>query len=122
MPREGQRRTIGKSGDFAVGQMKLVEVDGRKIGVIRLHGGELRAVLDRCPHKGAPICQGIVGGVWESAGPGQLAFDESRDVLVCPWHGFEYDLKTGREVCWRRATSLRLYPIEDHDGDVVLAL
>ena len=122
MRRERQRHKIGKSEDFSVGEMKLVKVGAREVGVIRLHGGELRAVMNRCPHKGAPICQGIVGGVWDATGPGELTFDETRHVLVCPWHGFEFDLKTGREVCWKQATSLRLYPIEDSDGEVILAL
>jgi nitrite reductase/ring-hydroxylating ferredoxin subunit len=118
MRRERQRHRIGKSEDFAVGEMKLVKIGEREIGVIRLRDGELRAVMNRCPHKGAPICHGIVGGVWDSAGPGNLTFDDARHVLICPWHGFEFDLRTGREVCWKRATSLRLYPVEDDDGDV----
>jgi 3-phenylpropionate/trans-cinnamate dioxygenase ferredoxin subunit len=122
MAREKQHRNIGRSKDFPVGEMKLVELGGREIGVIRLHGGELRAVMNRCPHKGAPICRGIVGGVWDSTGPGELTLDNSRDVLVCPWHGFEFDLKTGREVCWKRPASLRMYPIEDADGEVVVSI
>jgi nitrite reductase (NADH) small subunit len=122
MAREKLRHKIGRSRDFAVGEMKLVELNGREVGVIRLHNGELRAVMNRCPHKGAPICRGIVGGVWDSTGPGQLTLDEGRDVLVCPWHGFAFDLKTGREVCWRRPANLRMYPIEDADGEVVVVL
>jgi 3-phenylpropionate/trans-cinnamate dioxygenase ferredoxin subunit len=122
MRRERQRHSIGKSEEFAVGRMKLIRIGTRDIGVIRLQSGELRAVMNRCPHKGAPICQGIIGGVWDSPGPGELTFEATRQVLVCPWHGFEYDLKTGREVCWKGAGSLRMYPIEDEGGEVVVAL
>jgi nitrite reductase/ring-hydroxylating ferredoxin subunit len=122
MRRERQRHNIGKSENFAVGRMKLVRIGAREIGIIRLQSGQLRAVMNRCPHKGAPICQGIIGGVWDSSGPGQLTFEATRHVLVCPWHGFEYDLATGREVCWEGAGSLRMYPVEDADGEVVVAL
>jgi nitrite reductase (NADH) small subunit len=122
MAREKQRHKIGRSRDFSVGEMKLVVLNGREVGVIRLRNGELRAVMNRCPHKGAPVCRGIVGGVWESTGPGELTLDEGRDVLVCPWHGFEFDLRTGREVCWRRPASLRMYPIEDAHGEVIVVL
>jgi nitrite reductase/ring-hydroxylating ferredoxin subunit len=122
MAREKQRHKIGRSRDFAVGDMKLVVLNGREVGVIRLRSGELRAVMNRCPHKGAPVCRGIVGGVWESTGPGELTLDEGRDVLVCPWHGFEFDLKTGREVCWRRPTNLHMYAIEDVHGEVIVVL
>lgn len=122
MVRDKQRHRIGRSQNFSVGAMTLVEVGNRKIGVIRLHGGELRAIMNRCPHKGAPICQGIVGGVWDSAGPGELTYDNARDILVCPWHGFEYDLKSGSEVRWQGASRLRTYAIEDIDGDVFVTL
>ena len=63
-----QRITIGSVDEFPAGQMKLISANGREIGVIRLHSGELRAIMNRCPHKGAPICRGIVGGVWDSTG------------------------------------------------------
>jgi hypothetical protein len=78
MARESQRLNIGRSQDFTVGEMKLVRLNGREIGVTRLHGGELRAVMNRCPHKGAPICRGVVGGVWDSTGPGEITLDKSR--------------------------------------------
>ena len=122
MAREKRRHKIGRSRDFSVGEMKLVVLNGREVGVIRLHNGDLRAIMNRCPHKGAPVCRGIVGGVWESTGPGELTLDEGRDVLVCPWHGFEFDLRTGREVCWRQPASLRMYPIEDAQGEVIVVL
>ena len=122
MAGERQRIPIGKSGNFSAGEMTAIEVDGREIGVTRLRDGALRAVLNRCPHKGAPICRGFIAGVWDSTVPGELILDESRSVLVCPWHGFEYDLSTGNEVCWKRASRLRLYPIEEVNGEVFVLM
>jgi nitrite reductase/ring-hydroxylating ferredoxin subunit len=122
MAGERQRILIGKSADFSVGGIKEIEVNGNEIGVARLRDGALRAVLNRCPHKGAPICRGFIAGVWDSTKPGELILDESRSVLVCPWHGFEYDLSTGYEVCWKRDLRLRLYPIEETDGQVFVSM
>lgn len=122
MARERQKYRVGSSAAFATGVMQLVQVAGREIGVIRLHTGEMRAVMNRCPHKGAPICRGIVGGVWDSSGPGELSFDARRDVLVCPWHGFEFSLTTGKELFWHKPSSLRMYDVEETDGDVLVAL
>jgi nitrite reductase (NADH) small subunit len=113
---------IGSSRDFVVGELKLVEVNNREIGVVRLQNGELRAVMNRCPHKGAPICRGIIGGAWDSAGPGEITLDQSRDVLVCPWHGFAFDLNTGKETYWKRASRLRMYPIEEILGEVLVRI
>jgi nitrite reductase (NADH) small subunit len=122
MARDGKRFEVGSSDDFSVGRIKIVELDGREVGVIRLSGGELRAIMNRCPHKGAPICKGIVGGVWNSTGPGEITHDSTREVLVCPWHGFEFDLKTGRELFWKRPASLRMYPIEEVDGVIFVTM
>ena len=122
MARDRQRLTIGKSQDFPIGEMKLMELKGRQVGVIRLRCGELRAIMNRCPHKGAPICRGIVGGVWDSSAPGEMTFDNNRDVLMCPWHGFAFDLATGKEVFWKRPASLRMYPIEDSGGEVLVMI
>jgi nitrite reductase (NADH) small subunit len=122
MAPERQRINIGPSHDFAAGEMKLVEIGGREFGIIRLQSGELRAVMNRCPHKGAPVCRGIVGGAWDSSGPGEITLDKSRDVLMCPWHGFQFDLNTGREVFWKKPASLRLYPVEEIQSEVFLVI
>ena len=122
MARENQRHRVGQSQDFVIGEIRLVELAGREIGVIRLHSGELRAVMNRWPHKGAPICRGIVDGVWDSSGPGKITLDKSRDVLVCPWHGFAFDLSTGREVSWKRPASLRLYPVQEIQNEVFVTI
>ena len=111
MPQETTPTRVGKSSDFEPGAIALVEINGREIGIIRLQSGELRAVLNYCPHKGAPICKGFIGGVWQSSGPGDLSFDASQDVLVCPWHGFEFSLDSGRELCWNKRSRLRFYPV-----------
>ena len=103
--------------------MKLIQVAGREIGVIRLSSGRLRAVINRCPHKGAPICRGVIGGVWGwLVGPGQLSFDDGHDVLVCPWHGFEFSLETGKELFWHKPSWLRMYEVVEADGEVMVAI
>lgn len=122
MAGERERILIGTSDNFSIGEIRAIEVNGQEIGVARLRDGALRAILNRCPHKGAPICRGFIAGVWDSTAPGELLLDESRSVLVCPWHGFEFDLNTGNEVCWKRASRLRLYPIEEVNGEVFVSM
>ena len=108
MAQETTPTRVGKSSDFEPGAIALVEINGREIGIIRLQSGELRAVLNYCPHKGAPICKGFIGGVWQSSGPGDLSFDASQDVLVCPWHGFEFSLDFGAGALLEQALALAL--------------
>jgi nitrite reductase/ring-hydroxylating ferredoxin subunit len=110
----------GALADVPVGRFLMVLVHGRKVGLTRLPGGELRAVRDRCPHKGAEICRGIIGGTWPPSAPGELAFGRDGEVLVCPWHGFEYDLVTGEEMYQPRPTRLLTLPVEVRDGQVLI--
>ena len=73
---------LGPADDIPVGQSRAYAVDGRQIVVFRLRDGSLRALDAVCPHRGGPLADGLT---------------DSR-VVVCPLHGFTYDLATGQEV------------------------
>ncbi|MBR0828635.1 Rieske (2Fe-2S) protein [Bradyrhizobium manausense] len=120
--KQQQQFAVGAVDGFPVGQMVMVEVGEQAIGVVKLSNGELRALRNWCPHKGAPICRGIIGGTWPPSDPGKLDYDGTQEVLVCPWHGFEYDLKTGREMFGTGRTRLRLYPVSVQDGTVYVSV
>ncbi|HEY3920424.1 MAG TPA: Rieske (2Fe-2S) protein [Stellaceae bacterium] len=90
---------IGKLADFAEDDQRVVEVDGVEIGVFRL-GKKLVAYKNECPHYGGPVCQGkIFHQTEEQLGPDKtshgLRFSDARNI-VCPWHGYEFNLETGR--------------------------
>jgi nitrite reductase (NADH) small subunit len=120
--REKVRTCVGKVDAFAKGSLKLCEVNGRKIGVVRLRSGEFRAVANICPHKGAPICRGTFGGTWLPSKPGELQYGREGEILACPWHGFEFDLVTGYELYWPKPSKLHFYPISTEDDDVVVTV
>jgi len=82
----------------------------------------MHAVLNRCPHKGAPVCRGIVGGTWPPSAVGELSFERDGHVLTCPWHGFEFDLSTGAELFQERPMRLRKYRTMTEGGSVFLML
>lgn len=117
-----RRRTVridaGLAEAILPGRFTMVQAGTRRIGVTRLANGELRAVRDRCPHKAAAICQGLLGGTWLPSAPGELVYGREGEIVACPWHGFEYDLATGAELFWPGAPGLRLYPTEEVDGRV----
>lgn len=113
---------MGAAADFAVGQFKIIDIDGREVGITRLQTGELKAVRNHCPHKGAPICKGIIGGTWLPCEPGEMNFARDGEVLVCPWHGFEFDLISGVELFQEKPLKLLMYPVAEQDGRVVVTL
>jgi 3-phenylpropionate/trans-cinnamate dioxygenase ferredoxin subunit len=81
--------------EIAPGNRKIVDVDGRSIGVFNVRG-EYFAVLNRCPHQGGPLCTGLTHGFLEPAAVGEYRYDRPGEILRCPWHGWEYDLRTGQ--------------------------
>lgn len=90
----------GTVADFANGVRRFLVVDGTEVGVIE-HDGELHAFANVCPHQGGPVCEGLIVGKVEEVLDEQrrlLAsrFSTDRIHLVCPWHGMEFDLRTGR--------------------------
>jgi nitrite reductase/ring-hydroxylating ferredoxin subunit len=113
---------VGSVDSFAEGKFEVMTIAGREIGIVKLRTGEFRAVLNYCPHKGAKICRGIVGGTWPPALADDLRFEREGEILVCPWHGFEYDLVTGHELFWNRPTRLRFYPTSVEDGQLMVSI
>lgn len=86
--------TVGKVSEFTPGSRKIVNVSGREIGVFFVNG-EFFAVLNRCPHAGAPLCQGGLGGIAKASEPGVYEYSRAGEFIRCPWHSWEFDLRTG---------------------------
>ncbi|MCB1398231.1 MAG: Rieske 2Fe-2S domain-containing protein [Rhodobacter sp.] len=118
--------SIGRYDDLRQKERVVLDIDGTSVGVYFI-GDEIRAWHNTCPHSGGPVCQGktvprTLQGVEEGTGKSLgLTLDHSRRMIVCPWHGFEFDLLTGIHAIDER-TRLRPVPVALVDGDVVLTL
>ena len=98
---------------------RVVDVDGRPVVVVSV-GEELHAVSGRCPHMGAPMCAGTIGGTLVSTGGMEFGYGLHERVIRCPWHGWEFDLHTGRSLLEPRRVGLRVFEVACEDGQVVL--
>lgn len=111
--------------DFETLSRKVVNVDGREIGIFRVDGS-FYAYENICPHQGGPVCQGkILPRVEAVLGEDRILlgqrFSEQELHLVCPWHGWEFNITTGRCVPdphW----SLRTFDVRLEGGGVYLVL
>jgi nitrite reductase/ring-hydroxylating ferredoxin subunit len=97
------------------GTHKLVSVRGREIGVFNVKG-DYYALLNRCPHAGASLCRGRVGGLVVSDGPGEYEILREGEILRCPWHGWEYDIRTGQSWCDPEKVNTRQYRVTIEPG------
>ena len=100
------------------GGRKIVTVRGREVGVFNL-GGEFFAMLNRCPHQGGDLCRGKLVGLATSAEPGRFDYSRPGEMLKCPWHGWEFDVRTGQSWCDPADTKARSYPVSVVKGPLV---
>jgi nitrite reductase/ring-hydroxylating ferredoxin subunit len=114
------RFVVARTTDIPDGGRIIVDVKGRSIGIFNV-GGEFHALLNRCPHSGAPLCRGSLVGFLESDAPGSYRYDGSRKLLQCPWHGWEFDIRTGQSYCDPEKTRVRRYSAEVTKGSDVSA-
>jgi nitrite reductase/ring-hydroxylating ferredoxin subunit len=115
---------VGKLSEFKDGDRRIIFAGDHEIGVFR-HDGKFYAYSNYCLHQGGPACEGLtIAKVEERLRPDKtsegLFFSDTEMHFVCPWHGYEYDMKTGECVSDRKL-KLRSYKIVEK-GDEVYVL
>lgn len=116
---------VAQADEIADRDRKVIIEDNLEIGVFRL-GDEYFAWESNCPHMGGPICQGrIMNRVDEVLDEEQRSkgfkFVEEDVHVVCPWHGFEFNIKTGVHP-GDANTRLRGFDVELRDGAVYVRI
>jgi nitrite reductase/ring-hydroxylating ferredoxin subunit len=109
------KHVVAPVGDIPPGGRRLVKVNGRAIVVFNLDG-EYFALSDRCPHRGGPLSQGRLTGLLESAEPGAYRYTRLGEIVRCPWHGWEYDVRTGKSWCEPDRLGARSYRVSIEPG------
>ena len=104
--------------ELAPGERKLVTVNGREIGVFNVNGA-LYALLNYCPHRGGPLCHGRVGPLVTSDDVYQVGFTREGEILKCPWHMWEFDIRTGRAL-FDPKLAVRTYVVRREENEIVL--
>jgi nitrite reductase/ring-hydroxylating ferredoxin subunit len=115
---------VARGDDIAEGSRAVVDIEGEEIGIFRV-GGDLVAYGNYCAHAGGPVCQGmVIRRVEERLDEAKRSLGDafSEDLhVVCPWHGYEYNLRTGAHPA-DPTIRLRGYRVFERDGDVVVEL
>lgn len=117
----GRTHDVGAADEVAERGRLVVAIGPVTLGVFRFRG-RLYAYENVCAHQGGPACQGrIVSRVRERLDAEQrsrgLVFDEDTMHVTCPWHGFEYDVTTGRHP-GRPDYALRSFPVVEDGGRI----
>jgi nitrite reductase/ring-hydroxylating ferredoxin subunit len=104
------RYIIGRVSELPPGGRTIVEVEGRSIGVFNVHG-HYYALRNRCPHQGAPLCLGAIKGLALPSKPGEYLWGREGEILRCPWHGWEFDITSGRSIFNPHRMRVRTYEV-----------
>jgi len=113
------RHVVAAVSEIAPGSRKIVTIRGREIGIFNLDG-EFFALLNRCPHQGGELCRGALIGLATSPEPGVFELSRRGEMLKCPWHGWEYDIRTGQSWCDPNDTKVRAYPVSVEPGETLV--
>jgi 3-phenylpropionate/trans-cinnamate dioxygenase ferredoxin subunit len=110
------RYIVGRVSELPIGERRIIEVEGRSIGVFNVHG-QFYALRNRCPHQGAPLCQGAIKGMALPSQPGEYCWGREGEILRCPWHGWEFDITTGRSIFNPHRVRVRTYEVTVEPDD-----
>jgi 3-phenylpropionate/trans-cinnamate dioxygenase ferredoxin subunit len=114
-----RKYVVGKAGDLDEGERMLVEVNGRQIVIFR-HGGAFYGLLNRCPHRGASLCEGRFIANITSTAVGTFEFHGESRLLACPWHGWEFDVRTGQSYFDPAGVRARPFEVGVERGDALM--
>ena len=96
---------VAAAADIPVGQGALVDVGGVTLALFNAGGGRFHATSPLCPHEDGPLAEGWIEG----------------DAVVCPWHGFDFELGTGR-CRVDEGLAITVYPVRVTGGDIEVDL
>jgi nitrite reductase (NADH) small subunit len=96
--------TVARADDIPPGTAHAVTAGEREIALFNVDG-TFYATAGKCLHLGGPIGEGHLDGC----------------VITCPWHGWQYDVRTGENE-FDRAIALETFEVVVEDGDVKVAI
>ncbi len=120
VPEERRRHRVCRVDELPPGERRIVELDGRSIGVFNV-AGRFYALHNRCPHRGAALCAGRVVGTTVSTPERRFAYVREGEIVRCAWHGWEFDITTGQAIVDPKVRA-RTYPVSVEDDEVVVTL
>jgi nitrite reductase/ring-hydroxylating ferredoxin subunit len=96
---------VAQTKEVASGTGKVVEAEGRSLALFNV-SGTFCAIDNTCTHMGGPLGEGDLAG----------------EVVTCPWHGAQFNVKTGQVLAPPARTGVRSFPVKVQGDDVLVEL
>jgi nitrite reductase (NADH) small subunit len=94
---------VASTKDFSETNTKVVTINNFKIALFKTKDG-FYAIENDCPHRGGPLGEGHLEG----------------DVVICPWHAWSFEVKTGKCHTFPDDAPLKSFPIKVDGEDLLL--
>ncbi|HUX88067.1 MAG TPA: Rieske (2Fe-2S) protein [Chloroflexota bacterium] len=104
------KHVVGRVSEIPPGQRRIVELEGRSIGVFNVKG-TFYALRNACPHQSGPLCLGKLKGLLTATDQNHLQYSREGEIVRCPWHGWEFDVTSGRSIFNPHKLRVRAYEV-----------
>lgn len=109
-----------KASEVAPGRQKIVTLDDMRIGIFEIDG-DYHALLNRCPHRGGPLCEGPQCGTSLPTDEHEIVYGRHHELVRCAWHGWEFDIRTGQALADPRRKA-RTFAVSREGDDLYVHL
>lgn len=110
------KHVVCRKDELPPSEVKITKTGNIEIGVYNING-EYYALHNKCPHRGAPLCEGRITGLMTGPEPGEYEIEREGEIIRCPWHGYEFDIKSGEFVLEPRTVRSMTYDVTVESPD-----
>jgi nitrite reductase/ring-hydroxylating ferredoxin subunit len=96
---------VAEVDELTEGELMPIEVDGESICLAKVNG-DICAFSDNCTHIGGPLSEGELDG----------------DVISCPWHGAQFNIRTGKVLHGPARQDLATYPVKVEGNSILVSV
>jgi len=96
---------VAELNDLDDGELMAVEIEDEPVCLVKVDGS-IYAITDNCTHISGPLNEGELDG----------------EVLTCPWHGAQFNVRTGKVLRGPARQDIQTYPVQVEDNSILVSL
>lgn len=116
------KQVVCQKDELQPGNLMEATLGRTSVLICRTLDGDLYAFSNHCIHQGAPMSKGVLcGAAAPTNTPGEYCYVKEGEILRCPWHGREYDIKNGGRMLADPERKLPSFHVSIEEGNIVVS-